>query len=105
MAHVACKILRTMYKDPRYYERSHREIGQGSKTKNIWVLVSPRKHVRLDLIGSVVESGVIFGVKRPICFRPTPKSQGNLSLTPTAEPRAGLPISSGTANHFESSFG
>ena len=50
------------------------EIGQGSKTKSIWVLVSPRKHVRLGLIGSVVESGVIFGVKRPICFLPTPPS-------------------------------
>ena len=77
MAHVACKILRTVYKDSRYYEFSHKQIGQGSKTKNIWVLVSPRKHVRLDLIGSVVESGVIFGMKRPICFRPTRKSQGN----------------------------
>ena len=105
MAHVACKILRTVYKDSRYYEFSHKQIGQGSKTKNIWVLVSPRKHVRLDLIGSVVESGVIFGMKHPICFRPTPKVPRKLSLTQTAEPRAGLPISSGTANHFESSFG
>jgi hypothetical protein len=80
MAHVACKILRTVYKDSRYYARSHREIGQGSKTKNMCVLVSPRKHVRLDLSGSVVESGVIFGVKRPICFRPTPPSHKEIKF-------------------------
>ena len=72
MAHVACKILRIPYKDSRDYTRSHREIGQGSKTKDIWVLVSLGKHVRLDLVGSVVESSVIFGVKRPICFHPRP---------------------------------
>jgi hypothetical protein len=74
MAHMAYKKLRIVYKDSRYYKFSHKQIGQGSKTKNIWVLISLRKHVRLDLIGSVVESGVIFGIKRPICFRPTRKS-------------------------------
>ena len=52
------------------------------------------------MIGSMVESRVIFGEKRTICFDLHP-SQEEFSLTETVESRAQLSIISGTANHFD----
>lgn len=54
----------------------------------------------MDLIGSMVESRAIFGVKRTICFDPHP-SQEEISLTETVESRAQLSISSGKEKHFD----